>query len=365
MKIDPVRIAIAMHPRWWRRRYGEEVATITADLVEEGRSRWRVASGLAIDALRQWARGPVPDLTHSTAIRRQVAASAAALPIALVIPLVLYTTSYQRYRSAVWQQLGPLLPEPSWPNPHAFDHRAVEFVTRGSNATMTPTGPIVHGSMSWPTYMSGIGYFLITVLALVCLLGLLTIWSSMRSALWDRSRHSRTQRFLVWSPAVALVVITGLYLWANYLNQQPKFSFVTSHGHVVSTTTVLHPLLDKVVSDANLILGLGTLAGSIVAMAFLASRVELSAAEARVPLAISRMIGRIVPLLTVAYTLWALGLRLQGDPSSRGQVIVSYAHGGWWPLALVCLVYASVVSVRAVGAESHRLQHQVLSITHG
>ena len=99
-------------------------------------------------------------------------------------------------------------------------------------------------------------------------------------------------------------------------------------------------------------------------MAYLASRVELSADEARVPLALSRMIGRIVPLMTVAYSLWALGLRLQGDPSSRGQVIVSYAHSGWWPLALVCLVYTSVLSVRAVGAESHRLQHEMMSITH-
>ncbi len=365
MRIDPVRIALAMHPRWWRRRYGDEVATITADFLEEGRSRWRVASGLAIDALRQWARGPVLDLTHSTAIRRQVAASAAALPIALVIPLVLYTTSYQSYRSAMLRSVGSLLPSPSWPSPHAFDYRANKLITHGANTAMTPTGPIVHGLMSWSTYMSGIGYFLITVLALVCLLGLLTIWSSMRSALWDRSRHSRTQRFLVWSPAVALVAIVGLYLWANYLNQQPKFGFVTVHGHLVNTTTVLHPLLDKVASDSNLILGLGTLAGSIVAMAFLTSRVELSAGEARIPLAVSRMIGRIVPLMTVAYSLWVLGLRLQGDPTSRGQVIVSYAHSGWWPLALVCLVYASVVSVRAVGAESHRLQHQMMSITHG
>ena len=365
MRIDPVRIALAMHPRWWRRRYGDEVATITADLLKEGRSRWRVASGLAVDALRQWAHGPVLDLTHSTAIRRQVVASAAALPIALVIPLVLYTTSYQRFRSAVWLRLGSLLPSPSWPNPHAFDHRAVEFITHGSNQTMTRVAKIVHGSMSWPTYVSGIGYFLITVLALVCLLGLLTIWSSMRSALWNRSRHSRTQRFLVWSPVVALVAIVGLYLWANYLNQQPRFSFVKGHGHLVYTTTVLHPLLAHVVSDSNLILGLGTLAGSIVAMAYLASRVELSADEARVPLAVSRMIGRIVPLMTVAYSLWVWGLRLQGNPTSRGQVIVSYAHSGWWPLALVCLVYTSVVSVRAVGAESHRLQHQMLSITHG
>jgi len=364
VRIDPVRFALAMHPRWWRRRYADEVATITADLLEEGRSRWRVAGGLTIDALRQWARGPVPDLTHSTAIRRQVAASAAALPIALVIPLVLYTTSYQSYRSALWFQSGALLPSPSWPSPHAFDHRAVKMITHGTNTTMTPTGPIVHGAMSWPTYMSGIGYFLITVLALVSLLGLLTVWSSMRGALRHRSRHSRTQRFLVWSPAVAMVAIAGLYLWANYLNQQQKPSVVTVHGQHVFSMTVLHPLLAHVVSDANLILGLGTLAGSIVAMAYLASRVELSADEARVPLALSRMIGRIVPLLTVAYSLWVLGLRLQGVPSSRGQVIVSYAHSGWWPLALVCLVYASVVSVRAVGAESHRLQHEMMSVTH-
>jgi len=364
VRIDPVRIALAMHPRWWRRRYTDEVATISADLLEEGQSRWRVAGGLAIDALRQWTRGPVPDLTHSTAIRRQVAASAAALPIALVIPLVLYTTSYQSYRSAMLRSVGPLLPSPSWPSPHAFDQRAVKMIAHGSNFTMTPTGPIVHGSMSWPTYMSGVGYFVITVLALVSLLGLLTVWSSMRGALRHRSRHSRTQRFLVWSPAVAMVAIVGLYLWSNYLNQQQTRSFVTVHGHHVFTMAVLHPLLARVVSDSNLTLGLGTLIASVVAMAFLASRVELSTDEARVPLALSRMLGRIVPLLTVAYSLWALGLRLQGVPSSRGQVIVSYAHSGWWPLALVCLVYASVVSVRAVSAESHRPQHQVLSITH-
>jgi len=365
VRIDPVRIALAMHPRWWRRRYGDEVATISSDLLEEGRSRWRVAGGLAVDAVRQWARGPVPDLTHSTAIRRQVAASAAALPMALVIPLVLYTTSYQRYRSAVWLQMGSMLPSPSWPNPHAFDHRAVTLVTQGANETVTPTGPVIHGWMSWPTYTSGIGYFFITVLALVCLLGLLTVWSSMRSALRHRSRHSRTQRFLVWSPAVAMVAIVGLYLWSNYLNQQPKFSFVTVHGHLHFISTVRHSLLAHVVSDSNLILGLVTLAGSVVVMALLASRVELSADEARVPLALSRMIGRIVPLITVAYSLWALGLQLQGGPTSRGQVIVSYAHSGWWPLALMCLVYASVVSVRAVGAESHRLEHQVLSTTRG
>jgi len=365
VRIDLVRIALAMHPRWWRRRYADEVATITADVLEEGRSRWLVAGGLAIDALRQWARGPVPDLTHSPAIRRQVVASAAALPIALVIPLVLYTTSYQSYRSALWFQSGALLPSPSWPSPHAFDHRAIKMITNGTNTTMTPSGPIVHGSMSWPTYMSGIGYFLITVLALVSLLGLLTVWSSMRGALRHRSRHSRTRRFLVWSPAIAMVAITGLYLWSNYLNQQQKPSFVTVHGRPVFSMTVLHPLLARMVSDSNVTLGLGTLVGSIVAMAFLASRVELSADEARVPLGLSRMIGRIVPLMTVAYSLWVLGLRLQGDPSSRGQVIVSYAHSGWWPLALVCLVFSSVVSVRAIGTESHRLQHQMLPITHG
>lgn len=365
MRTDPIRIALAMHPRWWRRRYSDEVATISSDLLEEGRSRWRVAGGLAVDALRQWARGPIPDLTQPPAIRRQVAASTAALPIALVIPLVLYTTSYQRYRSVVGLRLGSLLPSPSWPNPHAFDHRVLTVITQGSNQTLTPTGPIIHGWMSWPTYVSGVGYFFITVLALVSLLGLLTVWSSMRNALRHQSRHSRSRRLLVWSPAVALVAIVGLYLWANYLNQQPKPSFVTLHGHLSYTMTVLHPLLAHVVSDANLILGLGTLAGSIVAMAFLASRVELSADESRVPIALSRMIGRIVPLMAVAYSLWALGLQLQGHSTSRGQVIVSYAHGGWWPLALVCLVYTSVVSVRAVDAGSHRSQNQEISIPHG
>lgn len=354
MRIDPVRIALAVHPGWWRHRYADEVTTITSDLLGEGRSRWRIAGGLAVDALRQWARGPVPDLTQPLAIRRQVGASAAALPIALVIPLVLYTTSYQRYRSSVLLQIGSMLPSPSWPNPHAFDHRAVTFVMRGTTATMTPTGPIIRGSMSWATYVSGIGYFFTTVLALASVLGLLTVWASVRSVVWQRSRDSHIRRFLVWSPAVTLVVIVGLYLWANYLNQQHTFSSVIVHGRPTPVISVLHPLLAHVVSDVNLILGLGTLTGSLVAMAFLASQFELSTDEARVPLALSRMIGRIVPLMTVAYAFWVLGLRLQGTPESRGQVIVSYAHSGWWPLALMCLVYVSVVSVHAVSLGSKK-----------
>ncbi len=365
MRIDPVRIALALHPGWWRHRYADEVSTITSDLLEEGRSRWRLAGGLAVDALRQWARGPVPDLTQSLTIRRQVAAAAAALPVALVIPLAFYTMSYQQYRSRVILQSSSLLPTLSWPNPHAFDHRAITFITHGSDVTMTPTGPIVRGSMSWLTYVSGIGYFFMTAFALVCLFVLLAIWSSMRGALRERSRNSRTRRLLVWSPAVAMVTIVGLYLWANHLYQQPKFSFVIVHGRPTPVTNVIHPLLAKVVSDANLILGFGTLAGSLVAMAFLASRIELSTDEARVPLALSRLIGRLVPLMTVAYSLWVLGLRLQSGPTSRGQVIVGYAHSGWWPLALVSLVYTSTVSVRAIDAESSRFGRRRISSSHG
>ena len=337
MRIDPVRIALAVHPRWWRRRYSDEVATITADLLDEGRSRWRVGAGLVVDALRQWVRGPVADLTQSPAMRRQVAASVAALPTALMIPLVLYTTSYQRYSNAVWQQMNPLLPMPSWPNPHVFDGRVTRTVLVKGIFTATRNGPMIHAWMSWPTFLSGVGYFIVTVLALVSLSLLLTVYSSMVRALSERSGHTRFGRILVWSPAIAMALLVGLYLWANHLNQQIAFGSAVVHGKHMAHMMVLHPLLARVVGDLNVILGFGTLAGSLLAMAFLASRVELDADESRVPLILSRLIGRLTPLMTAAYALWVLGLRLQRNSTSKGQVMVSYVHSGWWPLTLVCV----------------------------
>jgi len=365
MRIDPVRIALAIHPRWWRRRYRDEVATITADLLEEGRSRWRVATGLFFDALRQWARGPVPDLTRPPAVRRQVAAASAALPTALVVPLVLYTTSYQYSSNAILRSMYSLLPMPSWPNPHAFDGRVNKMVLVHGTFTQTATGPTIHGWMSWPTFLSGVGDFFVVVLALVCIIGLLTVYSSMVGALLARAGHVRFGRIMAWSPALAIAFIVGLYLWANYLNQQVAFHSVLVHGNPVSRMTVLHPLLDRVVSDLNVVLGYGTLVGSLVAMAFLASRVELNTDEARLPVALSRLIGHIAPFMTVAYAMWVMGLRFQGDATSKGQVIVSYAHSGWWPVTFACLTVTSALSLRALRAEPTRRQFKALSISRG
>jgi len=362
MRFDPVRIALATHPRWWRRRYRDEVATITADLIDEGRSRWRVAIGLFYDALRQWARGPVPDLTQPPAVRRQVAASVAALPTALMIPLVLYTTSYQYSRNAVWQTFNSLLPTPSWPNPHAFDGRVTKMVLINGIFTQTSIGPVIHGWMSWPTFLSGVGIFFVVVLALVSIVGLLTVYSSMVGALLTRANHVRFGRIMAWSPALAIGFIVGLYLWANYLNQQVEFRSVLVNGRMVSRMSVLHPLLARVVSDLNVVFGYGTLAGSLVALAFLASRVKLDAEGARLPVALSRVVGRIAPLMTLAYAMWVMGLRLQGSPTSKGQVIVSYAHSGWWPVTLGCLAITSALSLLALGADPTRKQSSVLSI---
>ena len=363
MRIDLVRIALAIHPRWWRRRYRDEVATITADVLGEGTSRWRVATGLFFDALRQWVRGPLPDLTQPPAIRRQVAASVSALPAALMVPLVLYTTSYQHSSNAVWQTFDSLLPTPSWPNPHAFDGRVTKMALINGTFTQTSIGPVIHGWMSWPTFLSGVGIFFVAVLALACLLSLLTVYSSMVRALLERSDHVRFGRIMAWSPALAVAFIVSLYLWANHLNQQVAFRSGLVHGNPISRMTVLHPLLDRVVSNLNAIVGFGTLAGSLVAMFFLASRVELDADEARVAIALSRLIGRIAPFMTAAYAMWVMGLRLQGGATSKGQIIVSYAHSGWWPITLVCLAITSAISLLALSVEPNRKHSNALSIS--
>ena len=52
-----VRSILASYPRWWRERYGAEVAELTADLLAEpGRSSWRFLANLVLGVVLAWAQ---------------------------------------------------------------------------------------------------------------------------------------------------------------------------------------------------------------------------------------------------------------------------------------------------------------------
>ena len=362
MTPGPIRSALRLHPRWWRERYLEEVEAVSLDLLADGRSTWRLAAGLYFDALRQWVRGPILDAMPTAGLRSQLAGAGAALPFALVLPLVMYTMTGQTYRSsAVLQVSGSPTLSLTWPTPDSFTLRKFETIHHGSNFIFGRSGPLVHGSMSWATYLSGVGAFFVGWLIVLSLIGLLVAWGGVRYSI-RKTAPRRTWRVLSWMPGIALIFVSTIFLWVNHLNQQPVSKFIMRSGHPVVSMGIEHPTLARVLGDVNLTLGLGLWIGAAASLVYLASHVEVESRDSWMPIAISRFVGRMMPLLLLAYGLWIVGLRSQKLPVVSGQVVVSYVHSGWWPLAAAALVLATVISHRGV-ADLTAIRRRTSNIT--
>lgn len=353
----PVRSALRLHPRWWRDRYGDEVQLISLDMIADGQSAWRLAGNLCLDAARQWIRGPVLDSAPTSLIRSQLAAAGAALPFALVLPLVAYTMMGQIYHSSITTRIsgGPTL-YLGWPAPDAFTGRPWETAQHASNFVTGPAGPLVHGSMSWATYLSGVGAFFVGWISVLSLLGLLMAWGGVRLAVRTSDSPRRSWRILSWMPGLALIVVATVFLWVNHLNQQPVVKTIIQSGHPIPRFSIAHPMLARFLGDVNLILGLGLWIAAVASFTFLASRVEADTRTSKFPIVLSRLVGRMMPVLLLSYALWIVGLRSQRLPTTPGQVIVSYAHSGWWPVAIAALTIATAISLRGVVTLNHLRQ---------
>ncbi len=358
-----LRLALVLHPQWWRDRYGEEVQLVSLDMIADGQSPFRLATNLCVDAARQWVRGPVLHSSSRSPVRAQLAGAGAALPFALVLPLLAYTMMGQTYRSSLMTRISgsPTL-YLGWPSGSSFTGRRWETIHHGSNFVTGPTGPLVHGSMSWATLLSGVGAFFVGWITVLSLIALLVAWSGVRYAIRTSDSPKRRWRVLSWMPGFALIVVAALFLWINHLDQQPVFTTVMRSGRPVTVTGIQHPTLTRILGDVNLILGLGLWIAAVASLTFLASRVETDARTSRFPIALSRLVGRAMPLLLFGYALWIVGLRSQGPQTTPGQVVVSYAHAGWWPAATIALALATVISLRGVATLS-RLHHRASEVS--
>jgi hypothetical protein len=85
-----VNTAFKAYPPWWRDRYLKEAESVTDDLIESGRPRWRIALDLSGGALRArlTARG-MPMVAELWARRTNASIVLATAPTLAVIPLML------------------------------------------------------------------------------------------------------------------------------------------------------------------------------------------------------------------------------------------------------------------------------------
>jgi hypothetical protein len=84
-----ISLALALYPPWWRERYGNEVAALSADLITDGQAEPMVAWNLLRGALRArlLARG-MPDQPPLWRARSRVALVVATAPVLVVLPLI-------------------------------------------------------------------------------------------------------------------------------------------------------------------------------------------------------------------------------------------------------------------------------------
>jgi hypothetical protein len=82
-------MSLALYPPWWRERYDNEVAALSADLVADGQAELRVAWNLLRGALRArlLATG-MPDQPLLWRARSRVALVVATAPVLVVLPLI-------------------------------------------------------------------------------------------------------------------------------------------------------------------------------------------------------------------------------------------------------------------------------------
>jgi hypothetical protein len=87
---------MGLYPAWWRERYGDEVEVCSNDLVESGRSSWRINFGLFWGAVRTRvsARG-MPATSELWAARARAWLIVATAPVLVVVPVFLSVRQVQ------------------------------------------------------------------------------------------------------------------------------------------------------------------------------------------------------------------------------------------------------------------------------
>jgi len=106
---ETFKVVLGLYPPWWRARYGEEVHAISADLIANGKSPWRVSLNLLFGAVRTRVTGAnTPREFASWAGRTRASIAVTTLPLLVVLPFLF--TVRQRLQVHVPQLRPATLP---------------------------------------------------------------------------------------------------------------------------------------------------------------------------------------------------------------------------------------------------------------
>jgi hypothetical protein len=245
--------ALKLYPAWWRDRYLEEAQTVTHDLIEAGRSRWRIALNLSGGALRArlTATGMPPDVEPWVS-RTRASIVLATAPTLAVVPLMLTIRQV------------PALPNGSaWTSPNS--HLASMF-------------------------------YLLLVLAFWALV-LTLIWgyTSLSSGVLARGENGRGLRLLTRVPGYLVCLGVGLFMASGVIEPH---TFI-NHGKD-SIPLNGHPLVAHVLSISAI--GAFSLcwAASVVLLRAVAHRAEIPVASLRSGKRVSAAVSTLLWFMSAA-----------------------------------------------------------------
>ena len=300
-------VVLRLYPSWWRAQYGEEVRTVSRDLLADGRSAWRVVLNLVIGAVRARVSGAgAPRHYALWAGRTRTSLVVATLPLMLVAPVIV------SFRQGQQDEFPPARP-----------------------GTL-PFGPLNISSAGHAVYYS------FAVMAIALVVGISTLvwgYANLAGAVRREGRNGRRLRRMVRLPAVAAAL--AVVLCVSGFVVAPR-DFLIHHG-VAQPLNGHYALSRGLYGGAAAFLSVGFLAGII--MLFMVSRQgHLSLAD----LAAGKWFG-----VTTSGVLWVMAsaavvsvvaLWRQGSPEHATYSIVTTSWGSWWIAGVLTLVGAALVS---------------------
>jgi hypothetical protein len=320
-----VETALSLYPSWWKERHLEEMRLVVADLLQEGRSPLSLFFNLLREALRTRAKATgMPKVYDLWVARTRHSIAIATLSWWFIAPLIICASVVS---SLPLERFTTFLPSPS-------------LLFQSRQALLGPGTLKAFGLAVSLGSGAGIVLFLLYLLASAVLV---SGWISMLSAI-NRSDLPDRRRLLWigWVPAISLLGCSGLS-WAWWAARPTSFMTYPRRFPTNGNIAIAHVL--GIAFWPTLIIGWLV---SLVCIAYVANRADLSLHNLRTGQVISAVVALLTTLVCLAYSAWIgsfLFLGAKGLPVS-----LTYPHEALWIAILVALVLltgASIVSAFA------------------
>jgi hypothetical protein len=321
-----VDAALRCYPAWWRDRYAGEVRTVSDDLRAGGRSSVRIVLDLVVGMVR--VRRDAIGMPCSYPLwnaRTRASVATATLPFVLLAPFVLACIGFTGLRAegGTVYYSGFLFPRGLMRFGHTGLLPAPPLTPAASLIFWAEGAILVVALLTLMTVMYGWGNFIVAV----------------RNAAPGRSRWARV---LGWTPGLVVVAFIGFSVLAGRFRPHEWVGVLNHASRPVGGNAALVRLFQ----DLALVALVGGWLLSVVVVAAVARRYEMTPFDLRVGARVSSIMAVLAVLMGLALAAWGAGVFLQARQAGQGTfTVVEFGHPSLWPLSTAAALLACTLSV--------------------